>query len=114
MSKLTDKLGRIGIHNPHNLVKSEHPFVSVQSDVGMCSCTMLRIKNRKFKDSAWYEHGGKSFHYRSVKERSESIKNALDNCKQLFPKLKMVKGPWRMTWVPENDLKKAIETAEMF
>jgi len=117
MSKTTDKLNLIKIYNDYDITDAGHPFVSIRipsSREVTPKSVRVFVKGKSFKNSAWYEDGGKCFSYQGGKEgRDDSIKKAMDLIERLFPGMKMVKSPFgRFAWVPEEDLKKKLETKE--
>lgn len=112
MSKFTEQLRAIRIFNPYNLVADGHPWIWYRPrgegrDITI-PAVMLSIKGKKFK-THWTNHGSLNFTAINIKVRKKALEEALAKCKELFPDLEMVKGPWRMTWVPKVDLDAAKE-----
>ncbi len=109
MSKLADQLRAIGICNPHELVEDGHPLLAYYRETGRLnvfpSHWSLWVKGKRFTAAAWYEAGALWF---SGNVRDAIVK-ALAKCRELFPELEMVKGPWPNTYVPRVDLDKAKE-----
>lgn len=108
MSKLAEQLRTIGIFNWHDLCANGHPMIwrrvkSGSRDV-IPSAWMLSIKGKIFKHRAWYDHGAMSFSDHGWTNWREAVAAPLAKCKELFPDLEMVKGPWPNTYVPKCDL----------
>jgi hypothetical protein len=116
MSKIVDKLGEINICNDWGITEDGHPFFSVHTaQPRSCLPALVRVyvKGRKFKDTPWYDNGGKSFSYSSKEGRDNAIKEALVFVEKLFPGMKMVKSPFgRLSWVSEEDLKQKLVQAD--
>ena len=112
MSKLTEALKEIKIYNEYGLTSKGNPMIYyISPDPRTCRCSgwRLSIKGYKFKDVAWYDNGDLFFLSRGKEHRNEALQEAIDKCKELFPDIEMVKGPWRMTYVSKVDLDKAKE-----
>lgn len=113
MSKLTEALNKVKIHNCYDIVSKGSPMVHVQSSSArscLPNAIVLSIKERSFKNVAWYQHGNKWFVYTGKEERDEAYKKAFELIEKLFPGIKMVKSPFdRFGYVPEVDLNKALE-----
>ena len=114
MSKLTDELSKIGIHNPHNLTQKGHPFIHYHPrEPRTCrtAAWVLCIKGKIFKDTAWYENGNKHFSVYNKDNKEPQLQAAITLAEKLCPEVKMVKGPWKETWVTEDDLLEATKLA---
>jgi len=106
MSKLTEQLGVIGIFNECGLVRKGYPFIWFRPrDRRACvpAAWMLTIVGRPFKDVWWRDCGSLSFGVHPT-NRPGAIPAVLAECKELFPDLEMVKGPWPNTYVPKVNL----------
>jgi hypothetical protein len=111
VSKLTDQLETIGVFNASNLVEKGHPFVWRRSgDSPRCVAGgwMLSIKGKKFKSAHWTDYGAMWFSDTGFPNWRAAIAAPLAKCKELFPDLEMVKGPWPNTYVPRVDLDAAM------
>lgn len=111
MSKLTDQLETIGVFNPHLLVNEGHPFIWLRRrGPGRTGAWMLTVSGTKF-DAPWYDCGSLAF--TSFGTRYNTLKDAvalpIAKCRELFPDLEMVKGPWPNTYVPKGDLDAAMK-----
>lgn len=108
MSKFTNQLGAIGIHNLYDMTSKGLPMIHYTvpgSQSVLNSRWLLSIKGKHFKDAAWYDHGSLSFVvYGGVEKRNEGLFKALDSCKELFPDVEMVKSPWPFSYVNKVDL----------
>ncbi len=114
MSKLTDALRELKIHNSHDLTSDGNPLIYYRAhDRGTCRVVgwHLSLKNRIFKDAPWYNNGDLTFSGdcgTGTERRAQGLVKAIEKCKELFPDLKMVQGPWRWTWVNKPDLDEAL------
>lgn len=108
MSKLIDDLREIRIFNPWDMASDGMPIITYvpndNSRGGFSSHWAVYFKNRKLKASAWYEHGGKHFTPYGSQDRDKVFQEALTFVKKLRPNIVMVKAPFRLTWIAQQDL----------
>lgn len=102
--KLTDRLKAIGISNTYAIVADGHPFI--WRYVKWCgrdvrpSGWRLSIKGKE-EQHVCHEHSGRNWR--------TDVEPLLTKCRQLYPHMQMVKGPWPNTYVPKVDLDAAVE-----
>lgn len=100
------------IFNDYEITKKGHPYIYVRTKSGSMvpKSVVIVLKGYWFKNSAWYEHGQKFISYSDREDRAEKIKDAIAWAERNFD-VKMVKSPFGPhAWVPEADLKEALET----
>jgi hypothetical protein len=108
MSKLGTQLKSIGIYNILDLVMDKHPCIyRLTAESGLVPGWMLRVKGRSFAHAHWSDNGGMWFSDSSYHNWRAAVAAPLTKCKELFPDLEMVKGPWPNTYVPKCDLEAA-------
>lgn len=116
MSKITDKLHAVGIHNSYAIVARGHPLISIHTPHGrevIPRAVTLELIGRKFKSAVYYEHGAKWFTYQGKEGRDEAYEKAFVWVKNYAPNMKMVKSPFTSyDYIPEEDLKIAIKLAD--
>jgi hypothetical protein len=114
MSKLTEKLNAIKYYNDWDLTKDGHPMIHLRTaSKAISRGILLSLKGRRFKDSAWYDNGSKSFHDH-FGDHEANLKDALAWVEKRFPGMKMVKSPFggRYNYIPEEDLKDVLKELE--
>ena len=108
MSKIADKLRSKKVYNTWDIASNGNPMIGLHTE-GVSAVT-LSIKGRRFKNATWDQHGSLWFLYLGLEERKEAYQKALDWIAKHFPDAKMVKSPFdRYGYVPEEDLKRALE-----
>lgn len=110
MSKLSEQLRTIDVFNAHHLVAEGHPFIWRRAkDAHRCvgAAWMLSIKGKQFKSAPYDDYGSRPFSDLRGRTWREAVVGPLAMCKELFPDLEMVKGPWPNTYVPKCDLEEA-------
>ncbi len=110
MSKLAEKLRAGKYYNDWDLTQDGHPMIHLRTALKAISRkVLLSLKGRRFKDSAWYDNGSKSFHEHP--DNADNLKDALAWIEKRFPAMKMVKSPFggRFSYVPEEDLKAVLK-----
>ena len=103
MSKLTDQLATIGIHNPRELVDMGHPFICREPRKWVVTHkSMLRGGEPGQSDRRV------CFWERIDQFWRDAVSMCFTHCEEWYPKLEMVKGPWPNTYVPLVDLEAAM------
>jgi len=117
MSKLTERLRKIRIFNLCGLVEEGHPAIYYRSQVlgrgYIAAAWVLFVKGEKFKNVPWCNNGRLVFLV-CRHGRQKGLELAFAKCKELFPEIKMVKAPFRMSYIPEEDLKEVMAKLKAF